>query len=60
MENQTQLLQAYNILDNALEDVLDGHDCHASPDDGCDCITIGFMRMELNQIYEFIIKVKKP
>lgn len=59
MENQTQLLQAYNTLDNALENAIDSHDCHASPDDGCDCITVGFMRMELNQIYEFIIKIKK-
>lgn len=28
---------APGVTDKMLEDQLDSHDCHSSPEDGCDC-----------------------
>lgn len=47
---------AYILLDDALKDITDNHDCHMSPDDGCDCHTIGYMRLDLAKIRSFLIE----
>lgn len=47
--------KAYILLDDELKAIDDGHDCHAGAEDGCDHHTIGYMRLDLERIYKFII-----
>lgn len=51
-----KIQKAYTDLDDALVAIDSEHDCHASADDGCDCITLGHMRLDLSEIYKFITK----
>lgn len=55
----TEVDKAYILIDDALKAIEDGHDCHATPEDGCDCITIGYMRLDLAKIRSFIQEHEK-
>lgn len=56
MIHKKDVEHAYNIIDSVLEAIDSDHDCHASAEDGCDCQTIGFMRLDLAKIKSFILE----
>lgn len=55
-DKELKITKAYIELDDALKAIDDSHDCHASAEDGCDCHTIGFMRLDLAKIKSFILE----
>jgi len=55
-EKELTIAKAYIALDDALKEIDDTHDCHASTEDGCDCEVIGFMRLDLAKIKSFILE----